>query len=150
MRFSIKPDNQGWEDYEGPLPALPASSYPLSLNSLWFENQATSLVQPIAKGMGVVLDDLTVVDAGTQEAQVVEDFESLTRTKFLNIMAGGSIYAGLITRPISWGLDGEAGSGQQVFMSFIEPGQVYPLRVRQTWTAAPLPALASPDRKSVV
>jgi hypothetical protein len=144
LRMRIKPDNQGWYYLEGPLPVFPTSSYPLSLHSLWFENQATRLGEPIAKGMGVVLDNLTVVDGETQEAQVVEDFESLTRTKFLNIMAGESIYIGLITRPVSWEFAGEPGSGQLVGMSFTEPGQVYPLRVRQTWTAAPLPALASP------
>ncbi len=102
------------------------------------------MVEPIAKGMSVVLDNLTVVDGETQETQVVEDFESLTRTKFLNIMAGESIHVGLVTRPASWEFAGEPGSGQLVAMTFIEPGQTYPLRVRQTWTAAPLPALASP------
>jgi ABC-type antimicrobial peptide transport system permease subunit len=143
LRIRIKPDNQGWYYFEGSLPVLPDSSYPLSLHSLWFENQATRLGEPIAKGISLVLDNLTVVDAETRETQVVEDFESLNRTKFLNIMAGESIYFGLITRPVTWGFAGEPGSGQLVGMSFVEPGQVYPLRVRQTWTAAPLPALAS-------
>ncbi len=43
LRIRIKPDNQGWHYFEGPLPVLPSSSYPLSLHSLWFQNQATWL-----------------------------------------------------------------------------------------------------------
>jgi ABC-type antimicrobial peptide transport system permease subunit len=144
LNVRIKEDNQGWYYFEGALPVFPASSYPLSLHSLWFENQATRLGEPIPKGIGLVLDNLTVVDSETGESSIVEDFESLDRTNFLNAMAGDSIYAGLITRAVSWGVGPKAGSGQLVGMQFTAPGQVYPLRVRQTWTAAPLPALASP------
>jgi len=143
LRVRIKPDNQGWHYFEGPLPELPSSSYPLSLHSLWFQNQATRLGEPIAKRISLVVDDLTVVDAETQEAQVVEDFESLTRTLFLNTMDGASIYHGLFTVPTN--RVSHSGSwGQAMGMSFIHPGQTYPIRLRQVWTAEPLPALASP------
>ena len=74
LRVRIRPDNGGWHYFEGPLPELPSSGYPLSLHSLWFQNQATRLGEPIAKGVTLVLDDLTVVEAQTQEVQVVEDF----------------------------------------------------------------------------
>jgi ABC-type lipoprotein release transport system permease subunit len=144
LNVRIRPDNQGWTYFEGTLPVFPASGYPLSLHSLWFENQATRLGEPIPKGINLVLDNLTVVDAETGDSHVVEDFESLNRTNFLNAMVSGSIYVGLVTRPVSYGFGSEGGSGQLVSMSFIEPGQIYPLRVRQTWTADPLPALASP------
>ncbi|MEE9618283.1 MAG: ABC transporter permease, partial [Anaerolineae bacterium] len=143
LRVRIKPDNQGWHYFEGSLPALPSSSYPLSLHSLWFQNQATRLGEPIAKGISLVVDDLTVVDAETQEAQVVEDFESLTRTLFLNTMDGASIYHGLFT--VTTDRVSHSGSwGQAMGMRFIHPGQTYPLRLRQVWTAEPLPVLASP------
>jgi hypothetical protein len=143
LHVQIKPDNKGWHYLEGALPLLPPSSYPLSLHSLWFENQATRLGEPIAKVVNLVLDDLTVVDSESQQAHVVEDFESLDRTLFLNVMDVGSIYVGLITRPVSMASDSGA-SGQAVTIYFVRPGQTYPLRLRQTWTSEPLPALASP------
>lgn len=143
LRFRIKPNNLGWHYFEGSLPVLPSSSYPLSLHSLWFENQVTRLGEPIPKFVGFVLDNLTVIDAETQETQVVEDFESLSRTSFLNIMEAGSIYGGLVTRPVSWEFE-SGGSGQLIGMWFSHPEQSYPLRVRQTWSADPLPALANP------
>jgi len=143
LRIRIKPDNQGWHYFEGALPVLPSSSFPLSLHSLWFQNQATRLGEPIAKGISLVVDDLTVVDAETQEPQVVENFEGLDRTLFLNVMEGSSIYEGLTTFPTGWASrSGE--SGQLVSMRYSHPGQTYPLRLRQVWTNVPLPALASP------
>ena len=143
LRICIKPDNKGWHYFEGSLPVLPSSSYPLSLHSLWFQNQATRLGEPIAKEVSLVVDDLTVVDAETQELQVVENFESLTRTLFLNVMEGSSIHEGLRTFPTGWA-SRSGKSGQLVSMSYSRLGQMYPLRLRQVWTSAPLPALASP------
>ncbi|MFN2226573.1 MAG: FtsX-like permease family protein, partial [Anaerolineae bacterium] len=60
LRLRIRPDNQGWHYFEGSLPVLPPSSYPLSLHSLWFENQATRLGEPIPMGITLVADDLLV------------------------------------------------------------------------------------------
>jgi ABC-type lipoprotein release transport system permease subunit len=143
LRFRIKPDNQGWHYFEGSLPLLPSSSYPLSLHSLWFQNQATRLGEPIAKGISLVADDLTVVDAETQEPQVVENFDGLTRTLFLDVMDGASRYNGLFT--YMTGTASHSGtSGQLVSMRYTRPQQTYPLRLRQTWAREPLPALASP------
>jgi ABC-type lipoprotein release transport system permease subunit len=143
LRFRIKPDNQGWHYFESSLPVLPSSSYPLNLHSLWFQNQATRLDESIAKAISLVADDLTVVDAQTQEPQVVENFEDSTRTLFLNIADGASIYDGLYTsmtdaasRSGEW--------GQFVSMRYSRPQQTYALRLRQAWTKAPLPAIASP------
>jgi len=143
LRVRIRPDNQGWHYFEGPLPELPASGYPLSLHSLWFQNQATRLGEPIAKRVNLVVDDLTVIDAQTQEARVVEDFEALTRTIFLNTMEGDSIHFGLFTVPTNM-MSHSGDWGQSVGMTFISPGLTYPIRLRQVWTAEPLPALASP------
>jgi hypothetical protein len=143
LRVRFKPDNQGWHYYEGSLPALPSSSYPLSLHSLWFQNQATRLGELIVRGISLVLDDLTVVDADTGEQQVIEDFEALTRAHFLNAMDGSSIWHGLFTR-LTGTVARSGTSAQSVYMAYTRPEQTYPLRLRQTWTAAPLPAIASP------
>jgi FtsX-like permease family len=143
LRVRIKPDNKGWHYFEGVLPALPSSSYPLSLHSLWFENRATWLGQPIPKGILLVADDLLVVDAQTQQTLVVEDFEGPTRPLFLDIMAGRTRYAGLFTALTSK-MSRSGQWGQGVSLAFVCPQQTYPLRLSQTWTKEPLPALANP------
>jgi hypothetical protein len=143
LRVRIKPNNKGWRYFEGSLPALPSSSYPLSLHSLWFENQATRLGQPIAKGIVLVADDLLVVDALTQETLVVEDFEGPTRPLFLGIMAERNRYVGLFTALTSeMSHSGQWGQGMSI--TFVCPRQTFPLRLSQTWTKEPLPALANP------
>ncbi|MGD8997573.1 MAG: ABC transporter permease, partial [Anaerolineae bacterium] len=143
LRVRIKPDTEGWYYFESSVPALPSSSYPLSLHSLWFQNQATRLGEPIIKSISLVIDDLTVADAGAEQPQVVEDFEDLTRVLFLNVMDGSSIWHGLFTRPTDMvSRSGELGQG--VLMVYTRPRQTYALRLRQVWTAAPLPAIASP------
>lgn len=142
LRIRIRPDNEGWHYFESSLPVLPPSSYPLNLHSLWFQNQATRLGEPIAKGITLVADDVTVVDAETQEPQIVEDLEDATRIKFLNTMDGRSIHDGIFTRMTDW--TSRSGSrGQVVSMRYSRPLQTYPLRMRQSWTTEPLPALAS-------
>jgi hypothetical protein len=143
VRVHIKPDNKGWHYFEGALPALPSSSYPLSLHSLWFENQATALGQPISIGILLVADDLLVVDAETQETLVVEDFEGPTRPLFLGIMAGQNRYVGLFTALTSE-MSRSGQWGQGIGIAFVCPKQTYPLRLSQTWTKDPLPALANP------
>jgi hypothetical protein len=143
LRVRIRPDNKGWHYFEGSLPALPPSSYPLAMHSLWFENQATRLGEPIPVVVVLVADDLLVIDAETQEPLVVEDFEGPDRPLFLGIMAEGSRYVGLFTALTSE-MSRSGQWGQAMSMSFTRPGQVYPLRLSQTWTQEPLPALASP------
>lgn len=143
LRVRIKPDNKGWHYFEGVLPALPPSSYPLSLHSLWFTNQATRLGEPIPRGVVLVADDLQVVDAETQETLIVEDFEGPTRPLFLGIMAEQSRYVGLFTALTSE-MSRSGQWAQGISMSFVCPRQTYPLRLSQTWTKEPLPALANP------
>jgi ABC-type lipoprotein release transport system permease subunit len=143
LRIRIKPDNKGWHYFEGALPALPPSSYPLGLHSLWFENETTRLGEPISNTVVLVADDLMVVESGTQERHLIEDFESPTRPLFLGIMADQSIYVGLFTALTSE-VSHSGQWGQAMSMTFIRPGQTYPLRLSQTWTKESLPALASP------
>jgi hypothetical protein len=143
LRIRIRPDNQGWHYFEGALPVLPPSSYPLSLHSLWFENQATRLGEPISKGVLLVADDLTVVDADTGASHVIEDFEGPAPAGFLDIMDIGSRWVGLFTYRISQ-VSRSGEHGQLISIGFTHPGHTYPLRLRQTWAAEPLPALASP------
>jgi hypothetical protein len=143
VRIRIRPDNQGWHYFEGALPVLPPSNYPLSLHSLWFENQATRLGEPIPKGVLLVADDLTVVDANSGISQVVEDFDGPAPTGFLDIMDVGSRWVGLFTYRISQ-VSRSGAYGQLISIGFTHPGHTYPLRLRQTWAREPLPALASP------
>ncbi len=142
LRIQIKPDDKGWHYFAGPLPDLPASSYPLSLHSLWFQNQATRLGVPIGKALVLVIDDLTVVDAETRQPQVVEDLDGLARPLFLNARDGLSRYGGLITE-VTDKVSRSGKWGQWVTM-YSSPRQTYPLRLRQIWERAPLPAIASP------
>lgn len=143
LSVRIKPDNRGWHYFEGPVPFLPPSSYPLNLHSLWLENQTTRLGEPIGKSAFLVIDDLMVIDAETQEPLIVESFETPTRTLFLNTMDGSSIYAGIFTS-LTDRVSRSGKWGQTASMMYSRPGQTYPLRLRQTWTREPLPALASP------
>jgi ABC-type lipoprotein release transport system permease subunit len=143
LNFRFKPDNNGWYYFESSLPVLPSSSYPLSLHSLWFQNRATRLGEPIVKRLSVVVDDLTVIDAETQERQIVEDFEGPNPTLFLNTADGDSIHYGLFTQLAGWS-HGSGRSGQVASLWSSRPWPTYPMRLRQTWTTEPLPALASP------
>jgi hypothetical protein len=143
LRVRIRPDNKGWHYFEGSLPVLPPSSYPLGLHSLWFENQATRLGEPIPLTVVLVADDLLVIDAESQASLVVEDFEGPDRPLFLGIMAEGSRYVGLFTALTSE-ISRSGQWAQAMSMNFVHPGQAYPLRLSQTWTEEPLPALASP------
>jgi ABC-type antimicrobial peptide transport system permease subunit len=140
LRF--KPANQGWHYFEGALPVLPPSSHPLSLHSLWFQSHTTRLGEPIVKSVSVIVDELTVIDAETQAAQIVEDFESPSRTMFLNTADGDSTHFGLFTEPVKWS-HGSGKWGQVVWLATDRLSPTYPIRLRQTWTLEPLPAIAS-------
>ncbi len=141
LGIRIRPDNDGWYYFESSLPELPLSSFPLSLQSLWFQNQATRLGEPITKEISLVADDFTVVDAIAQESQIVEDFESLDRTVFL-ITMGDSRYFGIFSS-VTDRASHSGTWGQSISMNNPLPMQIYPLRMRRTWTQEPLPALAS-------
>lgn len=142
LRIHIRPDNGGWYYFDGPLPELPPSSYPLSLHSLWFQNQATWLGEPIPKVILLVADDFTVVDGVTRELQVVEDFESSDRTVFMTTMQTGSRFYGLFAS-VNDRIAHSGHWGQNVTLRYTLPNQTFPLRLRQTWSLEPLPALAS-------
>jgi hypothetical protein len=136
LHLRIRPDNKGWHLFETTLPVLPPSSYPLSLHSLWIQNQATWQGEPIGKYIFLILDDLAVVDAGTGESHVVESFENTDRLWSMNTMGLVSYMTRLNSRSGGWGLALE--------LSFYRPEWILPVRFRQTWTDEPLPALVSP------
>lgn len=143
MRFRVKPDNKGWHYFEASLPTMQPSSFPLNLHSLWLENQAINAGAPISKTLNLVMDDLTVVDAETQQAKVFEDFESSTRPMFLGVPDPFSIYAGLVTYVTTTAAH-SGKIGLLVDARFPRPVQVYSMRLRRDLTRAPLPALVSP------
>jgi hypothetical protein len=136
LHFRIKPYSAGWHYFETRLPVLPPSSYPLSLHSLWLQNQATWRDEPIPKGMFLVLDDLTVVDAATGAPQIVESFENPEHLWSMNYVGLVSYLTKSQPRTGEWGLALEVG--------FYRPDLVLPLRFRQVWKNEPVPALASP------
>jgi hypothetical protein len=140
LGIRLRPENNGWYYFEGSLPDLPHSSYPLSLQSLWFQNQATRLGEPIAKGISLVADDFTVVDALTKKSQIIEGFESLDRTVFLTTM-NGSLYYGIFSS-VTERASHSGAWGQSISMNNPLPMQLFPLRLRRTWAQEPLPALA--------
>lgn len=135
LHFRIKPYNEGWHRFETTLPVLPPSSYPLSLHSLWLQNQTTWRNEPVPKGMFLVLDDLAVVDAETGELQVIESFENTDRLWSTNIVGLVSYLTKTKSRSGEWGLALEVG--------FYRPQLILPLRFRQVWKNEPVPALAS-------
>jgi hypothetical protein len=137
LHFRIKPYNDGWHYFETSMPVLPPSSYPLSLHSLWLQNQATWRGQPIPMGMFLILDDLTVVDAAAEEPQVVESFEHPDHLWSMNTLGLSSYMAKMQSHSGEWGLVLEVG--------FYRPDLIQPLRFRQVWTNEPIPVLASPS-----
>jgi hypothetical protein len=69
-----------WRHYSAAVDALPPGDYPLELVSLWFRNDARTdrgRVGDVA--LHLILDDITVLDAETQEVWVAEDFEGAAR-----------------------------------------------------------------------
>jgi len=135
LGIHIRPDNDGWYYFESSLPELPRSSFPLSLQSLWFQNQSTRLGEPIAKELSLVADDFTVMDAVTQKPQIVEDLESLDRTVFLITMGVSSSVTDQAAHSGIW--------GQFIRMNNELPMEIYPLRLRRILIQQPMPALAS-------
>jgi hypothetical protein len=143
LNLRAVPYDGGWNYFEGSLPALPPTAYPLSLHSLWFQGHATRLGEPIAKSLGVFIDELQVIDAATGQPTVVEDFESDTRTMFLNTAEEDSTWYGLFSQPATVSR-GQGHWGQGIWVASTRTAPTLPARLRQTWIAAPLPALASP------
>jgi len=82
--FRITPVDDGWRYFDTSLPVLPPTSYPLQLHSLWVQNRAMRFGGPVATLLQVAVDDLTVVDANTGEASLVEGFEDPARIWFFD------------------------------------------------------------------
>ncbi|MBI5035405.1 MAG: ABC transporter permease [Chloroflexi bacterium] len=143
LNFRLRPDNKGWHYFEGSLPVMPPSSYPLNLHSLWFDNQATQLGEPIPKALILIADDLTVVDAKTKQTHIVEDFESSTRPLFLGVLQGLSMYSGVVTFAVDT-FSHSGKFGQQIELRYNRPVQTFPIRLRYDLSKEPLPALVSP------
>jgi hypothetical protein len=137
LHFRIKPYNEGWHYFETSMPVLPPSSYPLSLHSLWLQNQATWRGEPIPMGMDLVLDDVMVVDAAGGEPQIVESFENPDHLWAMGYYGLTSYMTKQQSHSGAWGLALEVG--------FYRPDLVLPVRFRQVWTNEPIPALASPS-----
>ena len=71
----------GWRYFEGTLPPLPISSYPLGLHSFWLRNRTIiegNFSRTSPAQMRLAFDTLTVTDATTGETAVVYEFETLT------------------------------------------------------------------------
>ena len=71
----------GWRFFEGTVPPLPDSSFPLGLHSLWLRNQTIipgSFTRAAAAEMQLALDDLMVTDAVSGETAVAYDFEKIS------------------------------------------------------------------------
>ena len=71
----------GWRYFEGTLPSLPQSSFPLGLHSIWLRNR-TIIVGNFNRSapaqMRLAFDSLTVTDKVSGETAVTYDFEALT------------------------------------------------------------------------
>ena len=123
----------GWRYFETSLPALPPSSYPLTLHSLWFTNRPGpgSLTD-----ISLAIDDIVVIDAETKETLTVEGFETPERTWFLN---GGLSTAHLVRT------DPRSGQGNlAVELRFGRTLQSVSMSLTKKERAAPLPAIVSP------
>lgn len=71
----------GWRYFEGMLPALPESSYPLGLHSIWLRNRTIiegNFSRTRGAQMLLALDSLTLTDTVSGETAVVYDFETIT------------------------------------------------------------------------
>ncbi|MCA9944844.1 MAG: FtsX-like permease family protein [Anaerolineales bacterium] len=71
----------GWRYFEGSLPDLLESSFPLGLHSIWLRNQAVidgNFGRATFAQMRLAFDSLTVTDGVSGETAVTYDFETLT------------------------------------------------------------------------
>ena len=71
----------GWRYFEGVLPILPESSFPINLHSIWLRNRSVTegnFSRAIGAQMDLAFDALTVVDANSGETAVAYEFETLT------------------------------------------------------------------------
>jgi hypothetical protein len=137
LHFDIIPFDDGWRYFDTSLPLLPPSSYPLSLHSLWVQNRAKRYRIPVARiDLRLALDDLTVIDAQTGEASIVEGFEDPTRIWYFDAPSLSARFT-----------KNEPHTGQGVLaldLNFTESFQADRLKLTQGRRNELLPALVSP------
>ncbi len=71
----------GWRYFEGILPELPESSFPLGLHSIWLRNRSIivgNFGRATGAQMRLAFDSLTLTDGVSGETAVTYDFETLT------------------------------------------------------------------------
>ncbi|MBK8904113.1 MAG: FtsX-like permease family protein [Anaerolineaceae bacterium] len=71
----------GWRYFEGEIPVLPETSYPVALHSIWLRNRSIitgNFARSVGANMNLAMDSLTVTDGATGETAVVYDFDTLT------------------------------------------------------------------------
>jgi ABC-type lipoprotein release transport system permease subunit len=123
-----------WSYFQGQLPELAPSSYPLALHSLWIRNVARDPRGYQLNRLTIAMDDLTVVDQ-TGVAIVADSFED--PTTIWTLLAGG----------ISRYDKSEPHSGQtrqRLELSFEQPQQIVGFKVTKGIRQEVLPVLASP------
>lgn len=75
-------EDNPWLNYEAVLPELPKSSYPLSFHSFWFTLSRSDPMYPRTgyyRRIDLLLDDFSVIDAGSNEINIFEGFEDIER-----------------------------------------------------------------------
>ncbi len=129
----------GWRYFEGVLPQLPESGYPLGLHSLWLRNQTIvvgNFNRATSAQMRLAIDTLTVTDGVSGETAVTYDFDTLTEV-WRSTNPGSSI--GYDSRQV------RTGAGSQSLSLNLGPlGLVGFMLANPLPLTTPLPALASP------
>jgi hypothetical protein len=124
-----------WRHYSAAVSALPPEDYPLELVSLWFRNDARTAQGRVGDVMlYLTLDDITVLDAETQEVFVAEDFEGAAR---IWTSSGDS-------RAFFRSAGGHAApSCLELLLRFPGPHAYAGVQITSGWFLAPMPALVS-------
>lgn len=124
----------GWRYFSTPLDLLPDDAYPLSLHSIWVQGRTRTEEGFVAAPLRISFDDVTVVDADSDETQVVDSFEELTRVWQVD---GNSLSSFQTTTPRS-------GRGKlSVSLQFSRALETLGVRLVNLSNFAVLPALAS-------
>ncbi len=131
------PDD-GWRYFAGTLPALPETSYPVALHSIWLRNRTIitgNFGRSTGASMDLVMDALTVTDGVTGETAVAYEFETLTDIWRTTDPGSNITYENR---------QAHSGSGSQKLLLDLGPtGQAGFLLANPTPRTDALPALAS-------
>lgn len=136
-----------WHYFEGDLPELNQSSYPIYLQTLWVRNRLITL----ERRDGIWFDDVTIVDGQTNVSRIIDDFDYLDEIDdFTHIddqhffpwhpvtTLVRASYVGI--RPRS----GSTGLGLTFGMADMSRVRWYGISQVQDMTLQPIPALVSP------